>query len=96
MSHNSKQIDLAAYGFASGNGFFYCNDCKTLELHPGHRHSFRCSDHALKARQLEMSQLPPAEVEQLEVLITCSQAGFFSRLFVSISLLFSRKTSVSA
>jgi hypothetical protein len=79
MSQSLKQIDLAPYGFATGNGFFYCQDCKKIELHSGHRHSFRCSDHALKARQNELAMLPPAEVEQAE-LITCSQAGFFSRL----------------
>lgn len=46
-------IDLAPWGYAPGNTFIYCTDCTNqFGQHPvlAHRHSTRCTEHALKAR----------------------------------------------
>lgn len=50
----NDKIDLAPWGNAPGNYFFTCLDCEKIEpldsLHFGHRHSTRCTRHALEAR----------------------------------------------
>jgi hypothetical protein len=82
MQNQMPKRDLSAYGYADGNGFFYCTDCGGTTPIAGHQHAFRCVHHAIKAEQNELASLPPAETLQVveAPVITCSQSGFMGWL----------------
>lgn len=45
-----SKIDLAPWGFAPGDTFVFCVDCPDGVAFQAHRHSIRCTGHALNAR----------------------------------------------
>jgi hypothetical protein len=78
-----EQIDLAPWGYAPGMTLFYCCDCHSDGPEQGHRHSTRCSTHALEARMrdIRMYEASPIDHDTVDVqLLKPCRSNFWIRL----------------
>jgi hypothetical protein len=54
--NDANKIDLAPWGYAPGSSIITCTDCQRTgaedrAMFIGHKHGYRCAQHALEARQ---------------------------------------------
>lgn len=70
----ATKVDLAPWGYAPGSSIVTCTDCARIHdqehaMYVGHKHGYRCAQHALEARQsairAQEGHLVPDPDEQL-------------------------------